>query len=206
MTQEVTLEALREKMAGRPYHRLGLLDKHPDLRQAAVLLPLLKAPAGLYVLFTVRSGGLSSHAGQISFPGGGLDPGESAEEAAVRETFEETGLRVGPQALWGRLDDQLSPARFVVTPVVAALPWPQALTLSPFEVEEVFTAPLAELRDLEPESEERQLYGLTRRIYFYRWRERLIWGMTANILKNFLDACSLSRPEHDKRSSYKRSS
>jgi 8-oxo-dGTP pyrophosphatase MutT (NUDIX family) len=152
-----------------------------------VLLPLLAAPEGLLVLFTVRSSGMSSHAGQIAFPGGRVDEGETVEQAALRETEEEIGLRVKGAELWGRLDDQVSPARFVVTPVVAALAWPQTLVLNPGEVDEVFTAPLAELRALTPRSEARQLYGLSRRIHYYDWRGRLIWGMTANILKDFMD-------------------
>jgi 8-oxo-dGTP pyrophosphatase MutT (NUDIX family) len=180
---EAELSELRERVAALRPRRLAV----PEVRHAAVLLPLLKAPSELGVLFTVRSGSLSTHAGQIAFPGGGLEPGESVEEAALREAREEIGLAVGNDQLWGRLDDQVSPAKFVVTPLVAALPWPQALTINPAEVEEVFAAPLGELAALTPRSEERRLYGITRRIYFYEWRERLIWGMTANILKDFLD-------------------
>ena len=70
-------------------------------RSAAVLVPLLISEGGLELLFTVRSSGLSNHAGQIAFPGGRLDAGETVEQAAVRETAEETGLVVEPRRFAG---------------------------------------------------------------------------------------------------------
>ena len=156
-------------------------------RQAAVLVPLLRGPDGFELLFTVRSATLSNHAGQISFPGGRSDPGETAAQTARRETLEEVGLRVGEDALLGELSELPSPARYVVTPIVGVVNWPQPLTLNPAEVEEAFTVPLAELRTLAPRTEIRYLEGTPRTLYYYPWRERLIWGMTGNVLKNFLD-------------------
>ncbi len=156
-------------------------------RQAAVLVPLLRGPDGFELLFTVRSATLSNHAGQISFPGGRSDPGETAAQTARRETLEEVGLRVGEDALLGELSELPSPARYVVTPIVGVVNWPQPLTLNPAEVEEAFTVPLAELRTLAPRTEIRYLEGTPRTLYYYPWRERVIWGMTGNVLKNFLD-------------------
>ena len=156
-------------------------------RQAAVLVPLLRGPEGLELLFTVRSAALSNHAGQISFPGGRGDPGETPTQTARRETLEEVGLEVGEDALLGELNELPSPARYVVTPIVGVLDWPQPLTLNPAEVEEAFTVPLDALRTLEPRTEVRYLEGMERTLYYYPWRERMIWGMTGNILKNLLD-------------------
>jgi 8-oxo-dGTP pyrophosphatase MutT (NUDIX family) len=156
-------------------------------RKAAVLVPLLQTEAGIEILFTVRSSALKHHAGQISFPGGRLDEGENLVEAAVRETFEETGLSVSAEGILGFLDEHPSPAQFVVTPVVAILPWPQVLQLNHGEVESVFTAPLAELLALIPTSEERQLKQYRRKLYFYQYKDRLIWGLTGNVLKKLLD-------------------
>src|SRR5690606_15769393 len=82
-------------------------------RRAAVLVPLLDAPGGVEVLFTVRAAALKSHAGEIAFPGGRLDPGESHLEAALRETQEEVGLVVTPEQVLGRLSDHPSPAGHV---------------------------------------------------------------------------------------------
>ena len=159
----------------------------PSFRPAAVLVPILKTETGYELLFTVRSSQLSSHAGEISFPGGGVDEGETLDEAARREAFEEIGLTVTSEALLGYLDDVPSPAKYIVTPVVAVLEKPLDLTLSQAEVEEVFTADLEALSRLEPRKEERILQGHHRVIHFYTYQERVIWGLTGNVLKNLLE-------------------
>ena len=156
-------------------------------RQAAVLVPLLRGPDGFELLFTVRAATLANHAGQISFPGGRSDPGETLSQTARRETLEEVGLTVREDDLLGELSELPSPARYVVTPIVGVVDWPQPLTLSRAEVEEAFTVPLNELRTLEPRTEVRYLEGIERTLFYYPWRDRLIWGMTGNVLKNFLD-------------------
>jgi 8-oxo-dGTP pyrophosphatase MutT (NUDIX family) len=111
-------------------------------------------------------------------------------QAARRETFEETGLVVSEGALLGRLPEHPSPARYLVTPLVGVLGWPQALVADPAEVADIFTVPLAELLALTPRQEARQLEGQRRLIHFYAHRhgdrERLIWGLTGNILADFL--------------------
>lgn len=160
-----------------------------DFRAAAVLVPLLLTPAGPELLFTVRSNALPHHAGQIAFPGGAVELGERVEDAARRETLEEIGLAVPSGALLGRLDDQPSPAGFIVTPVVAALDWPQPVSLNEAEVDEVFTAPLAELLGATSWSRESRL-TLHRTIAFYPYREWLIWGLTGNVLRDLLEGCN----------------
>jgi 8-oxo-dGTP pyrophosphatase MutT (NUDIX family) len=166
----------------RPRERLDI----EGFRRAGVLVPLLDAPDGLELLFTVRASTLPHHAGQIAFPGGGLEHGESVVEGALREADEEIGLEVEATEVLGCLDDLPSPARYVATPVVAVVAWPQPLTLSPAEVDEAFTVPLAELSSLTPHSEERELRGVRRTIFSYRWNERNIWGFTGNVLHNLL--------------------
>jgi 8-oxo-dGTP pyrophosphatase MutT (NUDIX family) len=150
-------------------------------------VPLLKTQAGYELLFTVRSSQLSSHAGEISFPGGRLDEGETIDDAARREAFEEIGLTVSSESILGLLDDVPSPAKYIVTPVVALLEKPLDFTLSQAEVEEIFTADLAELARLEPRAEERILQGHRRLIHFYSYQQRTIWGLTGNVVKNLLD-------------------
>ena len=156
-------------------------------RPAAVLVPLLKTEQGIELLFTVRSSALKHHAGQISFPGGRADEGETFVETAIRETHEETGLIVHKQNVLGFLDEHPSPAQYIVTPVVALLDWPQALHLNKHEVAEVFTAPLTALLNLDPGSEERQVKAFSRRLHYYHYGERVIWGLTGNVLKRLLD-------------------
>jgi 8-oxo-dGTP pyrophosphatase MutT (NUDIX family) len=156
-------------------------------RKAAILVPILKTEAGFELLFTVRSSQLSSHAGEISFPGGRVDDGETIEEAARREAFEEIGLTVTSESILGFLDDVPSPAKYIVTPVVAVLEKPLDFTLSQAEVEEIFTADLEVLARLEPRAEERILQGHRRLIHFYSYQHRTIWGLTGNVVKNLLD-------------------
>jgi 8-oxo-dGTP pyrophosphatase MutT (NUDIX family) len=156
-------------------------------RKAAILVPLLQTEGHYELLFTVRASHLLNHAGQISFPGGRLDDGESIEEAARREAFEEVGLELPPSSVLGFLDDVPSPARYVVTPVVAVIEKPSSFVLNHDEVEEMFTVPLMALTQLEPRAEERVLEGRRRVIYFYPYRERLIWGLTGNVLRNLLE-------------------
>ncbi len=162
----------------------------PGFRRAAVLVPLLEAEEGLSLLFTVRSAALANHAGQISFPGGRVEAGEDLLSAALRETEEEVGLRLEPGAVLGALSDHPSPARYVATPLVARVAWPQPLAMNPGEVAETFTVPVAALASLTPTSEVRQLHSYRRRIYSYQWGERRIWGFTGNVVKNLLDVLS----------------
>jgi len=117
-------------------------------RPAAVLVPLLDRPGGPTLLFTRRTEHVPSHKGEISFPGGALEPGEDAVRAALREAEEEVGLPAASAEPLGLLDDVPSVARFVVTPVVAAIRRPPpAFRGAEFEVHEPFELPLAALRD-----------------------------------------------------------
>ncbi|MGL4608289.1 MAG: NUDIX hydrolase [Trueperaceae bacterium] len=187
---------LQQTMLQRERRRL----EWPGFRSAAVLVPILKTEAGFELLFTVRSAQLSSHAGEISFPGGRVDAGESLEAAARREAFEEIGVTVTPEMILGFLDDVPSPAKYVVTPVVALLDNPLSLNLPDLnlnqaEVEEVFTADVSQLASLEPSVEERILQGHRRLIYFYTYHERVIWGLTGNIVKNLLEVMGVQGAE-----------
>jgi 8-oxo-dGTP pyrophosphatase MutT (NUDIX family) len=180
--------SLRQTLANR--QRLQL--EYPNFRRAAVLVPILKTEDGFELLFTVRSSQLSNHAGEISFPGGRVDEGESLEEAARREAFEEIGLTVTSENILGCLDDVPSPAKYIVTPVIALLEKPVDFVLSQAEVEEIFTANLRELAQLEPRTEARFLEGHQRVLHFYAYQERVIWGLTGNVLKNLLDVITVN--------------
>lgn len=159
-------------------------------RPAAVVVPLLNTQQGWELLFTVRSKKLTHHAGQVSFPGGKVDEGETLEQAAVRELHEETGLVVN--RLLGQLHSHPSPAKFIVTPVVALIDWPQTLSLSPHEVDEVFTVPLKTLASITPRTERRTIEHDHRVIRFYDYRDKEIWGLTGNIVNDMLQLTSTS--------------
>lgn len=163
-------------------------------RRAAVLVPLLSGPEGVRLLFTVRAAHLSNHGGQIAFPGGQVEAGEDAVEAALRETFEETGLRIDPGSVVGLLNDHPTPTGYVVTPVVAVHTGDRSLQLNPDEVTEAFTVPLEELRRIEPQSEVRRLHQHPRRIFSYTYRNRRIWGFTGNVVQNLLQILELADP------------
>ncbi|MCS7217366.1 MAG: CoA pyrophosphatase [Thermus sp.] len=140
-------------------------------------VPLL----GEVLLFTRRSPHLPTHAGQVSFPGGVVEPGESPVEAALREAEEEVGL--GGLEPLGFLSPTLSPQGFLVQPVVVHREDLPPLRPNPLEVAEVLLAPLEELLRVEPWSEVRR----GRTVWHFPWRGVDIWGVTGNILKEFLE-------------------
>lgn len=111
----------------------------PPLRQAAVLVPLVLRPEEMTVLLTRRTSDLPHHAGQVSFPGGGIDPEDrDAEAAALREAWEEIGLDPAKVKVIGRLRPYLTRTGFHITPVVGVIVPPFELTLAPREVAEAF--------------------------------------------------------------------
>lgn len=159
----------------------------PHYRRAAVLVALTRE-SDPRVLLTVRSAELPTHKGQIAFPGGGLNAGETPVEAAVREAEEEVALAREAVTVLGELDDVFTPIGFHVTPVLARIS-PDVLaglTLSP-EVVQIITPTLAELRSLDVQKEWRTLPdGQEVPLYRYPWRGHDIWGMTARILHDLL--------------------
>ena len=126
-----------------------------DARRAAVLVPVLVEPGDARIVYTVRKGDLQDHAGQISFPGGGLEPGDgSLLDTALREAREEIDLSPELVEVIGELEEMyIPPSNFRVRPYVGLLRQEAKLVLSPDEVEEVFTASprrVARPRDVPP--------------------------------------------------------
>lgn len=172
---------LQDRLASLPQAPLEI----QDFRSAAVVVPLFHSGTSWELLFTVRSDQLSNHAGQVSFPGGKVDRGETLEQAAIRELGEEVGLSI--DTVVGKLRSHASPAKFVVTPIVAFLDWPQQLQINPAEVAEVFTVPIHELKTITPRTETRVIKNTSRVIHYYDYRKHVIWGLTGSIVNDLLE-------------------
>ena len=155
-----------------------------ELRPAAVLIPVV-ARARLSVILTQRTSHLSTHAGQIAFPGGKVDDGESASETALREAKEEIGLEQQFVEPIGYLDWYRTRTGFAVSPLVALVHPGFALQANPNEVDDVFEVPLEFLLDESNHLKHcRQWQGQDRFYYAMPYGERYIWGATAGIIKN----------------------
>ena len=164
----------------------------PPLIPAAVLVPLVVRPRGLTVLLTERTEHLADHAGQISFPGGHIEAGDAGpEDAALRETEEETGLSRRRVEILGRLDTYITRTGFTVTPVVAIVEPPLELSPDPREVAEIFEVPLAFFLDAANHQRcTRPFQGNDRRFYAMPYGDRYIWGATAGMLVNLYERLS----------------
>ncbi|MET0382841.1 MAG: CoA pyrophosphatase [Burkholderiaceae bacterium] len=162
------------------------------LREAAVLIALVRRPQGLTVLLTRRADDLNHHAGQISFPGGGRDPGDAdAIATALREAREEVGLAADEVEIIGRLPLYTTVTAYAVTPIVGLLAPPRALAPDPLEVADVFETPLEFLMD--PANHRRHaitIQGAERHFLSMPWGSDargaayFIWGATAAMLRN----------------------
>lgn len=151
---------------------------------AAVLVPIVLHPEPA-VLLTLRAAKMSSHAGQVSFPGGRMEAGETPEAAAVREAAEEVGLDPRMPELLGRLPQHVTGTGFRITPVVGLVVPPINLTPEPGEVEEAFELPLSVVLDpVAPERRQAEFRGRMREFWVWPHERHYIWGATAAILVN----------------------
>lgn len=159
------------------------------LRPAAVLLPILVEPGSYRLLLTRRSARLRRQPGDISFPGGAVDRGDGTPlAAALRESEEEIGLAPADVTVLGQMDERGTITGFRITPFVGAVPGPYGFRAN-HEVAELLAVPIDTLID--PSAlrvEKRKLNdGTVRDVYHYRYGEHDIWGITGQLVRDFLE-------------------
>lgn len=184
----------------------GLMDAS---RSYAVLVPLVEREGAWYLLYEVRAMSMRRQPGEVCFPGGATEPGESPEECALRETSEELAIPREKIRLLGRLDFVAHRAGFLMQPVLGVVDTEAAAQMipNPSEVDHTFLVPLSYLMETEPlEYEYRleanpgenfpyELIGIPRdypwqagveRGPIYRWDSHVVWGLTGRITRNLL--------------------
>ena len=193
LARSLSVEDLERATATGPsdYALTGVRVNPADVaraRPAAVLLPIVNRTRGLTVLLTLRASDLRSHSGQVAFPGGKIDAGETPRAAALREAREEIGLEERFVEPLGWLDPYLTGTGFRVAPLVALVEPGFALKPNRFEVDEVFETPFAFLMDpANHRLDEREWQGRRRQFYAMPYEGRYIWGATAGILRNLYE-------------------
>lgn len=191
-----SLDVLLGRVRGREPGRIA--PPFPDSRSSAVLVVLHDGPGGPEALFTRRAQHLRNHRGEISFPGGRMEPDETPEQAAVREAAEEVGLDPAHVTLHGELDHLSTVvSKSYIIPVVATVDERPELRPAPDEVERILWVSLAELSRADTYREE--WWGsppLDRPLYFFELDDETIWGATGRMLHQLLRyAHDLDGPE-----------
>lgn len=163
-------------------------------REAAVLIPIFEKNDEPHFLLTRRTNEVKTHKGQISFPGGMRDDEESLEKTALRETFEEVGIQEDRIDLLGRFHDYLSVTSFRVVPYAGYIEPPLETVPQEGEVAEILQVPFRIFEDANRLRVE-QIYrsGRVMDVYFYSYKSREIWGLTARIIMDFLEELNLGR-------------
>ena len=197
----VTLPAVQALPADWPRRLRAVLAREPapahsaqvtglmpegDVSPAAVLVPIVQRPGGPVLLLTLRAGHLRQHAGQISFPGGRIEPGDAgALAAALRETHEEIGIEPGFIEPLGYLPGQLVLTGFSITPLVALVLPGYALAIDATEVAGVIELPLGVVAQEQSfRTVPREVRGVRLQLQELPWDGHVIWGATAAMLRN----------------------
>jgi len=184
-------DKLRKVLDRRP---LRVIPQREDLARAAVLVPLCIKDGRCHVILIRRASNLPHHAGEISFPGGRVEPQDpSLEETALREACEEVGLDPRDVEVVGRLDEIVTRSRFLITPFVGVIPYPYPLRPDGQEATEVLLLPMEYFHVDRAKVEIWQEGERLERVYFYHCGPWTVWGATAKILKGLFEIVSCGR-------------
>jgi 8-oxo-dGTP pyrophosphatase MutT (NUDIX family) len=195
LTEEYISLRLREALKDDPSSDgFSELESSEDalLKCAAVLIPLVWHDEEWHLLFTRRTDIVESHKGQVSFPGGACDEGETTpEQTALREADEEIGILPNEVKVLGRLSNLITITYFRVTPVVGLVRWPAVFRVSTNEVARIFTIPLLWLAN--PANRwQFERPGTGRTLFaFHPYDGELLWGATARMTVEFLSVLGL---------------
>lgn len=190
LTEDFIRERLRRVASDPLSDGYAEVDLAPDskVKCAAVLVPLASVDGEWHLLYTRRTDRVESHKGQVSFPGGACDAGETTpEQTALREAHEEVGILPQDVRVLGRLTNMITITHFRVTPVVGVVPWPYVFRVGREEVARVFTIPLAWLA--EPRNRWEFPFPERKRalIAYHPYDGELLWGATARMTVDFLN-------------------
>ena len=182
---DAAIESLKRTLSGR--EKKSVHD--PSLTPASVFLIVYPKDGEYCVLLNKRTEEVEHHKGEISFPGGGKDPGDKDFLAtALRESYEEMGIRPEDITVLGELDDVITRTHFGVRVFVGTIPYPYSYNPSAVEIAEVLEVPIRHLLDPANLREEvRWVDGALSRSHSYAYGEHLIFGATAKIVDQFLE-------------------
>lgn len=166
----ISFETIKKKLAF--YSPKRIEDKIS--KKAGVIVPIYGNEGEIFIVLTKRTLNLKRHKGEISFPGGVCELSEDQQKTALRECFEEIGVKMEDLKLVGRLDDTYTKTGYLISPFVAFIPYPYNFMMNPKEVESLVFLPIQEI--LDPEFHEKDSISLN--------KGEKIFGATLRILKN----------------------
>lgn len=198
------VDCIREKVGNREVGINGIN------RFYSVLIPIVEVDGEMHILYEVRSPKISTQPNEVGFPGGRMEPGETSEEAAIRETCEEIGICGEKVEILGQCDKMVTLANFTIDAYVGYIKDfdMSQLSLSENEVGEVFTVPLEFFMENDPEvyeftieqkvdksfsfekaniSKDYKFFGAVNEVLIYSYKSRAIWGLTGRITRNLVE-------------------
>lgn len=171
------------------------IDGEYPTRHAAILIPLFCMDCVWHVLFTRRTDTVQDHKGQVSFPGGVMEPQDmDLVTTALREADEEIGLKPENVLVVGKLGEMQTVSGYLITPIVSVIPWPYPFITSPEEVSRIFSIPLEWLAESSHHEERTVTLGdkiIEGVVFFQNYDGELLWGLTARITLELLHAVKL---------------